>query len=179
MTKLLFPLVLLLMLYAYCFKLLLRACKWLIIHVSKLVWILLKWPCHLYHSRLTAEPGYNAKAAQLYEPAIYSKGRHVDETGLNFIGGHVYVLSNPSLEFGMVKIGMTTRNDVQIRVNELNSATSIPTPFVIEYAHSCINPYLLEQELHKVFNDRRVNNKREFFMVELDEIKRQIHKLER
>ncbi len=101
----------------------------------------------------------------------------LDQTSKGYIGGYVYVLSNPSLEFGMVKIGMTTREDPQVRVDELNRSTSSPTPFVIEHLHPCVRPYDLEKRLHRVFDERRVNNKREFFMVEVHEVVRQIEKL--
>jgi len=93
--------------------------------------------------------------------------------------GWVYVLSNPTLEVGIHKIGMTTRYNYQERVDELNSATSIPTNFKVEHVHPCSDPYQLEQILHKKFTSQRVNAKREFFRVTVKEIKDQISKLDR
>ena len=92
--------------------------------------------------------------------------------------GWVYVLSNPSFEQGILKIGMTTRHDVQVRVNELNRATSTPTNFKIEDKYSCSDPYRLEQYLHKRFAKRRVNQNREFFRVNAQDIRNEIKYLE-
>ena len=41
--------------------------------------------------------------------------------------GLVYILTNPCLE-GWVKIGMTGRNDIERRLQELNAPTNIPCP---------------------------------------------------
>ena len=46
------------------------------------------------------------------------------------IKGYVYVLSNPRMP-GLVKVGCSTR-PVDERVAELNSATAVPAPFVVE-----------------------------------------------
>jgi len=91
--------------------------------------------------------------------------------------GSVYILSNPSLP-GMVKIGMTSRKDASIRVEELNRATGIPTKFKIEYTHPSPDPYLLEQQLHEYFKRQRVNSRREFFTVTPLKVKKAIAKLE-
>ncbi len=45
--------------------------------------------------------------------------------------GYIYILINPSM-VGLVKIGKTTR-DHKDRVNELSSATGVPTPFILIY----------------------------------------------
>ncbi|PHS08267.1 MAG: hypothetical protein COA78_12895 [Blastopirellula sp.] len=91
--------------------------------------------------------------------------------------GWVYVLSNPSIP-GQVKIGFTDRADYQLRVDELNSSTSIPTPFKIEYLHPSSNPHSLEQKLHRHFSNDRVNKGREFFTVTPDQVKTAIVLLE-
>ena len=91
--------------------------------------------------------------------------------------GWVYVLSNPS--FGKcLKIGMTNRKDYQIRIQELNSSTSLPTPFKVEFVYQCKNALKLEQLLHKHFKKNRVNKNREFFEVSVREVKKQIYKLD-
>ncbi len=91
--------------------------------------------------------------------------------------GWVYVLSNPSFP-NMVKIGMTSRENYAVRIDELNRATGVPTKFKAEYAHPSPDPYQLEQLLHKYFAGRRVNEDREFFHVSTEEVKLAIQELE-
>lgn len=81
----------------------------------------------------------------------------------------VYVLSNPSMP-GMVKIGYTN-GDPEGRVKEINRATGIPTDFVVEYAIPCVNGYEVEQLVHEELNDVRVNNRKEFFNINIQEAK--------
>lgn len=80
--------------------------------------------------------------------------------------GWVYVLSNPSLSEDTYKVGMTTRN-VDERVKELNSSTSIPQSFHVEYKVACEDPYGKEQEIHRRLRGKRINKKREFFTLPL------------
>jgi len=80
--------------------------------------------------------------------------------------GIVYVLSNSAMP-GLVKIGMTTRENIDIRMKELYS-TGVPVPFKCEYAcevkaADCLK---IEKALHKAFQPYRVNNNREFFSIE-------------
>jgi hypothetical protein len=92
--------------------------------------------------------------------------------------GWVYILSNPSL-IGLVKIGMTTRSNYHLRIKELNSSTSIPTPFHIEYVHACNEPLILEKKLHRIFANKRVNNNREFFAVKARLVIKMIRKIDK
>lgn len=78
--------------------------------------------------------------------------------------GIIYVLSNPCMP-GLVKIGKTTRTDVNDRMKELFS-TGVPVPFVCEYSCTVNNCDLVEKELHKAFGVVRVNNNREFFRLD-------------
>lgn len=87
--------------------------------------------------------------------------------------GHIYVISNVG-SFGedVYKIGMTRRLDPLDRVRELGDA-SVPFHFDIHAIIYSENAPQLEYELHKRFADRRlnrVNNKKEFFKVSLEEI---------
>lgn len=87
--------------------------------------------------------------------------------------GHIYVISNVG-SFGqdVYKIGMTRRLDPLDRVRELGDA-SVPFQFDIHAIIYSQNAPQLENELHRKFSDRRlnrVNNKKEFFKVSLDEI---------
>lgn len=80
----------------------------------------------------------------------------------------VYVLSNKSMP-GLLKIGYTD-GDLYARVNDLSRATGVPFPFEVEAFYPSISPYMLEQLLHKHFKDSRVNNNREFFDLDVEEI---------
>ncbi len=87
--------------------------------------------------------------------------------------GHVYVISNPG-SFGedVVKIGMTRRLEPRERVKELGDA-SVPFEFDIHGLVFSEDAPGLESELHRRFQDRRlnlVNERKEFFRVPLREI---------
>ncbi len=87
--------------------------------------------------------------------------------------GHIYVISNIG-SFGedVYKIGMTRRLDPQDRVKELGDA-SVPFHFDVHAIIYSDNAPQLEYEIHQKFKDRRlnrVNNRKEFFRVTLDEI---------
>ena len=48
------------------------------------------------------------------------------------MAGFVYVMSNPGFD-GRVKIGKSIKDPTMDRVEELNSTTSVPEPFKVEY----------------------------------------------
>lgn len=84
------------------------------------------------------------------------------------MAGIVYVLSNPAM-LGLVKIGKTSRDDVQERMDELY-VTGVPFPFKCERAIRVDDEDAVEQELHQVLDADRPNPRREFFEVELDQV---------
>jgi hypothetical protein len=65
---------------------------------------------------------------------------------------------------GYVKIGKTN-NNLEQRIRELSSSTSIPLPFTVFYACTVKDAHFAEHQLHDAFDDNRVNPKREFFSV--------------
>lgn len=87
--------------------------------------------------------------------------------------GYIYVISNiGSLGDDIYKIGMTRRLDPQDRVDELSNA-SVPFRFDVHAVIFSENAPQLEYDLHQRFNDRRlnrVNRRKEFFKVKLEEI---------
>ena len=93
--------------------------------------------------------------------------------------GHVYVISNiGSFGKNVYKIGMTRRLDPIDRVRELGDA-SVPFPFDVHAMIFSENAPALEAELHKQFENKRVNKvnpKKEFFNVSLSEIEEVVHK---
>jgi hypothetical protein len=91
--------------------------------------------------------------------------------------GHVYVISNVG-SFGehVYKIGMTRRLDPMDRVKELGDA-SVPFPFDVHAIIYSEDAPALENNLHKLFHQRRVNlvnERKEFFRVSIDEIARAV-----
>lgn len=84
------------------------------------------------------------------------------------MSGYIYCLSNESFKDNIYKVGYTTRN-LKNRLNELYN-TSIPTPFKVEFAKYVDNASDSEKLIHKYLTDYRVNNKREYFKIELNKI---------
>jgi len=87
--------------------------------------------------------------------------------------GHVYIISNlGSFGENVYKIGMTRRLEPMDRVKELGDA-SVPFLFDLHAMIYSENAPELEKLLHKEFDDRRinkVNSRKEYFNVSLDEI---------
>ncbi|HYO74477.1 MAG TPA: DUF4041 domain-containing protein, partial [Archangium sp.] len=93
--------------------------------------------------------------------------------------GHVYVISNIG-SFGedVFKVGMTRRLVPQDRVDELGDA-SVPFDFDVHAIIRTQDAPALEAALHRSFADRRVNRineRKEFFRVSLDEIAEAVRK---
>jgi len=93
--------------------------------------------------------------------------------------GHVYVISNVG-SFGeeVYKIGMTRRLDPMDRVRELGDA-SVPFHFDVHAIIFTDDAPKLENSLHRAFHQRRVNRvneRKEFFRVSLDEIALAVHR---
>ena len=79
--------------------------------------------------------------------------------------GIVYLLTNPVMP-GLVKIGMTTQEDIDKRMKELYT-TGVPVPFECKFAckvkkSDCLK---IEKALHKAFDPQRINQNREFFRI--------------
>ncbi|WP_448916612.1 DUF4041 domain-containing protein [Eubacterium ramulus] len=97
------------------------------------------------------------------------------EREANARAGYVYVISNIG-SFGedIYKIGMTRRLEPMDRIKELSSA-SVPFSFDVHAMIFSDNAPELENTLHKHFEKNsvnRVNLKKEFFHVSLDEIEK-------
>ena len=104
---------------------------------------------------------------------------NVDYRAANRKAGYVYVISNIGA-FGenVFKIGMTRRLDPQERVYELSDA-SVPFNFDIHAMIFTEDAPGLEAALHNAFESRKlnkINTRREFFAVTLEEIKAEVRK---
>ena len=100
--------------------------------------------------------------------------KDIDYREANKRAGYVYIISNIGA-FGenVYKIGMTRRLDPQERIDELGDA-SVPFDFDVHAMIFSEDAPGLENALHHAFENRRlnkVNKRREFFNVTLDEIK--------
>lgn len=98
-----------------------------------------------------------------------------DFRAANIRAGYVYVISNIGA-FGrnVVKIGLTRRLDPLDRVRELGSA-SVPFPFDVHAVYFSDDAVTLENELHREFNDHRLNHvnlRREFFFATPEDVRR-------
>lgn len=91
--------------------------------------------------------------------------------------GHVYIISNiGSFGENIYKIGMTRRLEPMDRIKELGDA-SVPFRFDLHALVYTQNAPELENLLQKEFNDRRINKvnyRKEYFRVTLDEIEQVI-----
>lgn len=83
--------------------------------------------------------------------------------------GYVYVMINSSMN-GLVKIGKTEK-DPEERAKELSTATGIATPFTVVYKRMFNDCDKAEKNAHAILSERgyRVNNKREFFSIDISE----------
>lgn len=104
---------------------------------------------------------YTAKQRGIYN------GRDGDEL--------VYVLSNPAMP-GLYKIGHT-KSDAFSRAKQISHATGVPIDFQVEWTYRCFKGERIERETHRYFRRHRVNNRKEFFRVELSEIQRIIQQI--
>lgn len=90
--------------------------------------------------------------------------------------GLVYILTNPCLD-GWVKIGMTERNDIERRLQELNSPPNIPLSYRCYATYEVDNPLEVERRIHSLIDRvddslharEQLNNgrirEREFFKI--------------
>lgn len=75
----------------------------------------------------------------------------------------IYILTNEAMP-GYVKIGKTSTN-LEQRIRELSSSTSVPMPFTCFYACTVNSAAFVEHQLHDAFDNNRINPKREFFKI--------------
>ena len=107
--------------------------------------------------------------------ALQADKDNVLEREQNTRAGFVYIISNIG-SFGerIFKIGMTRRLEPMDRIAELSSA-SVPFPFDVHAMIFSEDAPGLETILHQHFDSDRVNKvnpRKEFFRVDLDEIKK-------
>lgn len=103
----------------------------------------------------------------------------VIERAANTRAGTVYIISNiGAFGEGVVKIGLTRRENPDDRVRELGDA-SVPFHFDTHAKIWSTDAVALETKLHQAFKDRRVNMMnahREFFFVTPEEVRDELTK---
>lgn len=95
--------------------------------------------------------------------------------------GNIYIISNLG-SFGddVFKVGMTRRLNPQDRVNELGDA-SVPFKFDVHSFIFSDDAVSLENRLHTILNDKRVNkvnSRKEFFRISIDELEQLVYDIE-
>lgn len=83
--------------------------------------------------------------------------------------GYVYIMSNPTFQNDIRKIGCTFGSkSPQDRANELNT-TGVPSDFTLERWFFVEDSELIEQLIHKRLDHVRVNGNKEFFRISLED----------
>lgn len=119
---------------------------------------------------------YEREIAQLNEKLVEAEAKNERAVSMaeKVKKGNVYVISNPgSFGEGVYKIGMTRRLDPDDRIRELGDA-SVPFQFDVHAMIPTEDAPALENELHQVFDDMRINKvnpRKEFFRVALESIR--------
>lgn len=105
---------------------------------------------------------------------LNSERENVEDRKDNAQSGFVYIISNiGSFGENVYKIGVTRRLEPMDRINELSSA-SVPFEFVVHALIFSENAFELESKLHEYFKKykvNKVNGRKEFFKVNINEIK--------
>lgn len=105
---------------------------------------------------------------------LNSERENVADRKDNAQSGFVYIISNiGSFGENVYKIGVTRRLEPMDRINELSSA-SVPFEFDVHALIFSENAFELENKLHEYFKKykvNKVNGRKEFFKVNINEIK--------
>lgn len=81
--------------------------------------------------------------------------------------GYVYVFSSEAFT-GTFKVGFT--KDFNERLTQLNSSTSLPSPFAVEMIFISVSARDDETVCHASLSSYRVNDRREFFKISLEQL---------
>ena len=80
----------------------------------------------------------------------------------------IYLLTNEAMP-GLVKIGFT-EDSVESRIKTLSAATGVPLLFECYYAAEVDDMQRVENLLHQLFAEHRINPKREFFRIDPEKV---------
>jgi hypothetical protein len=81
--------------------------------------------------------------------------------------GKIYILTNKMFKDNIIKIGKTNRDDVEVRIKELNRLTGVPFPFECYSAFELDNYHNVEKILHTAYAgaEKRTFERKEFFEI--------------
>jgi len=88
------------------------------------------------------------------------------ETSATSSEGWIYILTNPSLEKDLLKVGKTTRTP-QERVKEISAPTGVPTNYHVAFQKEVADCDLVEVIIGKELQRYKYNQNREFFKLPL------------
>lgn len=81
--------------------------------------------------------------------------------------GWIYILTNPSLQENLIKIGKTSRTPEE-RAKELSAPTGVPAEFEIVYKIEVSDCHIVEKIIQKQLENYRHTTQREFFSVPIN-----------
>jgi len=81
--------------------------------------------------------------------------------------GYIYIMRNAAHELNIFKIGLTTKT-VEERAGQLSSTTSSPDKYLIVHRWKVKDVKSAERIIHEKLNNYRINEKREFFRISLE-----------
>ena len=81
----------------------------------------------------------------------------------------IYVLTNEAMP-GIVKIGHTKQDSVELRIADLSRPSGVPLPFECHFAAEVKDCEKLEDQLHLLFAEVRINPRREFFRIDPEKV---------
>jgi len=81
--------------------------------------------------------------------------------------GYIYIMRNAAHEVNIFKIGLTTKT-VEERAGQLSSTTSSPDKYLIVHRWKVKDVKAAERIIHEKLNDYRINERREFFRISLE-----------
>ena len=96
-----------------------------------------------------------------------------DHTNETQAGAHLYVMRCPLMDADVYKVGWTSKEPRE-RAEELSRATGVPLAFIVVESWRADEPRLVEAMVHEALSEFRVSNRREFFKVPFDEVRRRI-----
>ncbi|MFT8483747.1 MAG: GIY-YIG nuclease family protein, partial [Gluconobacter cerinus] len=107
---------------------------------------------------------------------IYSKVNNKEKSNTDINGmGELYVLRCSLMEGEVYKVGWTS-GTAEDRAKEISSATGVPMSFVVVESWRHDKPKELEVEVHAQLLPYRINNRREFFRLDFDNLRKIIIK---
>ena len=111
-----------------------------------------------------------------WEDVIYYTNRKKFISSIESEGRYwIYVLSNESIP-DLIKIGYTSTPPEE-RAKEISRATGVALPYKVEFVFKCHEGMVLEKEIHSYLDEYRVNDRREFFKISINEAKDIITKI--